>query len=60
MDRCRRAPSSGDGAGSPTRARPMRSSSCEALARRGGLSMTGGALAVWALWVELAYVRPYW
>ena len=25
-----------------------------------GLTMTGGALAVWALWLELAYVRPYW
>ena len=25
-----------------------------------GLTMTGGALAVWALWLELAYLRPYW
>ena len=25
-----------------------------------GLTMTAGALAVWALWLELAYVRPYW
>ncbi len=24
-----------------------------------GLTMTGGALAVWALWLELAYLRPY-
>ena len=25
-----------------------------------GLTMTGGALGVWALWLELAYLRPYW
>ena len=25
-----------------------------------GLTMAGGALVVWALWLELAYVRPYW
>ena len=25
-----------------------------------GLTMTGGALAVWALWLELVYVWPYW
>ena len=25
-----------------------------------GLTMTGGALAGWALWLELAYLRPYW
>ena len=25
-----------------------------------GLTMTGGALAVWALWLELSYLRPYW
>ena len=25
-----------------------------------GLTMTAGALAVWGLWLELAYLRPYW
>ena len=25
-----------------------------------GLTMTTGALAVWALWVELWYLRPFW
>ena len=25
-----------------------------------GLTLAGGALVVWALWRELAYVRPYW
>ena len=25
-----------------------------------GLTMTAGALAVWALWAELWYLRPFW
>ena len=25
-----------------------------------GVTMTAGALAVWALWVELWYLRPFW
>ena len=25
-----------------------------------GLTMSGGALAAWALWLELGYLHPYW
>ena len=25
-----------------------------------GVTMTIGALAVWGLWLDLAYLRPYW
>ncbi len=25
-----------------------------------GLTMTVGAVATWGLWVELAYLRPFW
>ena len=25
-----------------------------------GLTMSGGALAAWALWLELGHLRPYW
>ena len=25
-----------------------------------GVTMTLGALAVWGLWLDLAYLRPYW
>ena len=25
-----------------------------------GFTMSGGALAAWALWLELGYLHPYW